>query len=83
MITVIHDKQPAWEPAEPCCFCSAPTRYWFAPKDVAVCQACAEKREADEVPSKREWLNANRRPGEPVLPADWKCNADRRAEAGR
>lgn len=81
MISVIHDNEPKWMPAESCAFCKAPTRYWFSPKDVAVCQSCAEKHEACEVPTKREWLNANREVGQELLPAGWQCNADRRAAA--
>lgn len=72
MIEVIHDKEPKWLPAEPCAFCKMPTRYWYAPKDVAVCQTCAEVKSEAEVPSKRDWLvshGAN-------LPKDWKCRAD-------
>lgn len=81
MITVTHDQEPASEPAEPCAFCKAPTRYWFKPKDVAVCPSCAELRTADEVPCKRDWINSNRLPGSTLLPADWQCHADRRAAA--
>ncbi len=74
---VVHDNEPKWMPAEPCAFCCKPTRYWYTPKDVAVCQACAEIHTPEEVPSKRDWLVANGA----KLPEDWKCNADRRNAA--
>lgn len=55
-IEVTHDGEPEWSPAESCAFCTRPTRYWFTPKDVAVCLICAKYHEADEVPSKKEWF---------------------------
>ena len=80
MITVTHDQEPNWMPAEPCAFCATPTRFWFAPKDVAVCESCACLHDAGDVPSKRDWLNAQRiAEGKAMLPGDWQCNADRRA----
>lgn len=79
MITVTHDKEPNWWPAESCAFCNAPTRYWYVPKDVAVCPSCAEKHEPADVPCKRQWLNENRGAGEKPLPDNWQCSADRRA----
>lgn len=45
-------------PPEHCCFCASPTRMWYKPKDVAVCVRCAETRNADEVPTKKEWFNS-------------------------
>lgn len=79
MISVIHDQESTSEPAEHCAFCKAPTHYWYVPKDVAVCPTCAEVRNADDVPCKRDWINSNRLPGSTLLPADWQCHADRRA----
>lgn len=76
MIEVIHDKEPKWMPAEACAFCRAPTRYWYTAKDVAVCPGCAETHEATDVPSKREWINANLEEGMEPLPEGWKCHAD-------
>lgn len=79
MITVTHDQEPNWWPAEACAFCKTPTRYWYAPKDVAVCQSCADSHEEHDVPCKRDWLNSNRAPSDKPLPANWQCSADRRA----
>lgn len=70
MIEVVHDNEPMWMPAEPCAFCKTPTRYWYKPKDVAVCPGCAAKKKAEDVPSKREWLNQNRLPGQTLLGAE-------------
>lgn len=81
MIEVVHDREPKWMPAEPCAFCKTPTRYWYVPHDVAVCEACAAQHEVSEVPKKRDWLNGNLRAGQTPLPEDWKCHADHRAHA--
>lgn len=56
MISLTHDGSSFPEPAERCCFCRTPTRYWFQPKDVAVCQDCAEHMTVAEVPTKDEWF---------------------------
>lgn len=77
MIEVVHDKEPRWMPAEPCALCNTPTRYWYAPKDVAVCPECAKGANPEDVPSKRAWLVAHGA----SLPPEWKCAADRRAES--
>ena len=45
-------------PPEHCCFCAGKTKLWYAPKDVAVCQICAEIRSPSEVPTKEEWCNS-------------------------
>lgn len=48
---------------EPCCFCRKPTRYWVAPvtgKSVACCPKCAPKYHPRDLPSKAEWMSANR-----------------------
>jgi hypothetical protein len=58
-IEVTHDGEREWQPGEPCAFCSRPTRYWFTPKDVAVCLICALAHEAADVPSKKEWFVSN------------------------
>lgn len=41
--------------AENCCKCRAPTRYWYAAKDVAVCPECARTMRVADVPTKAEW----------------------------
>lgn len=45
---------PAY-PLEHCCFCGSRTRFWYTPKDVAVCPDCAQSHDASDVPSKEEW----------------------------
>ena len=46
---------PSWFETEHCCFCGAKTVHWHTPKDVAVCEPCAEIHEPVDVPSKAEW----------------------------
>lgn len=41
-----------------CCFCWKPTTSWHEPKDVAVCESCAETHEPEDVPSKDAWCAA-------------------------
>lgn len=45
---------PNW-PLENCALCFKPTRYWYEPKDIALCQSCAKTAEAEALPSKVEW----------------------------
>jgi hypothetical protein len=59
-ITVVHDGTGPDDVRERCAFCRAKTRYWFAPKDVAVCPTCAEIKTASQVPTKRDWVAAER-----------------------
>lgn len=56
-IPVVHDGSPRFEPAERCCFCKRPTRFWCTKKDVAVCPDCAHFRKVSEVPSKKAWCD--------------------------
>lgn len=42
---------------ERCCFCRAPTKFWCAEKDVAVCPKCAETHTPEQVPTKKEWFD--------------------------
>lgn len=79
MIEVTHDQETSGWPAESCCFCKTPTHYWHTPKDVAVCQSCAATHDVSALPSKREWLNANRKQGQELLPPGWRCHAESRA----
>lgn len=72
MIEITRDPDDLAEfTTEHCCFCRRPTRYWFAPKDVAVCRACAPHAEAKDVPTKKMWCRhediakASRRPPKP------------------
>lgn len=60
-IPVTHDQDEINDGiSERCCFCRAPTRYWYLPKDVAVCPDCAPYAKAEDVPAKREWCNRER-----------------------
>lgn len=45
-------------PSERCCLCKAPTRYWHTPLDVAVCPACAQSAEVEQLPTKEQWLRS-------------------------
>lgn len=49
---------PRSMPDEPCCFCGKGARTWYEPRDVAVCETCAETRDPSEVPSKTAWCAA-------------------------
>jgi hypothetical protein len=57
-IEVVHDNEPRWWPAEHCCFCFEPTRFWYTAKDVAVCEPCAGTHVPEDVPSKAIWCEA-------------------------
>jgi hypothetical protein len=59
-ISVTHDGSGRADPAENCAFCHGKTRYWYTPRDVAVCPTCAAFRSVSEVPTKAEWLAAVR-----------------------
>lgn len=41
---------------ENCCFCRTSTKYWYVPKDVAMCPDCAKEALAEEVPDKLDWI---------------------------
>jgi hypothetical protein len=60
MIEVTHDGTGPGDPAERCCFCRAATRYWYRPKDVAVCTKCAPHADDADVPAKRIWCRRER-----------------------
>lgn len=74
MIVVEHDGFPAWMGGESCAFCRRSTFFWYKPKDVAVCQPCAETVSSEDVPSKREWLNSL---GD-NLPPSWVPNIEKK-----
>ena len=44
--------------SEHCCFCGTGTRKWYRPKDVPVCDPCAEVFDPKDVPSKEFWCNS-------------------------
>jgi len=57
-VKIKHDGEAAGEPAERCCFCRKPTRYWFESprtKDVACCRECAKHAEPKDFPTKKQW----------------------------
>lgn|GEM_PF-3090729 len=60
MVDVTHDGTPKWWPAENCCVCRTPTRFWFTPRDVALCPPCAETATESSLPTKTEWFAAER-----------------------
>jgi hypothetical protein len=43
---------------ERCFRCKQPTPYWYAPKDVPCCKDCAAVVEANEIPTKSEWVKS-------------------------
>lgn len=45
---------------ERCAICRVPTRTWYVPKDVAVCEKCAKQANADDIPDKKTWLRRER-----------------------
>lgn len=55
-VHVVHDGTKPGEVQERCCLCRTKTRYWYTPKDVALCQQCAQTATAKEIPTKREWI---------------------------
>lgn len=55
MLKITHDGTRPGEVQERCCKCRKPTRWWYAPKDVAVCPECAAYTTPEDLPSKDEW----------------------------
>ena len=55
MIKVEREPDSFGDLLEHCCFCKKPTAYWYVPNDVACCQTCAGKHNAEDVPTKEEW----------------------------
>ena len=53
---ITHDGTKPGEVQERCCMCRKPTRYWYNPKDVAVCPECAKHTSPDDLPSKADWI---------------------------
>lgn len=47
--------------SENCCFCYKVTKFWYEPKDVAVCVNCATTHSVDQVPTKKAWCEAVRK----------------------
>ena len=55
-LKVTHDGERPGEVRERCCMCRAHTNYWYAPKDVALCQVCAKTTDRASLPTKAEWI---------------------------
>lgn len=70
MAIEVTQEPPSSEPSERCCFCWQRTRFWYEPKDVAVCPICAEASNPDDVPAKVAWCeeHARRYPRSPWAP---------------
>jgi hypothetical protein len=51
-------RQPEPPPYENCCFCFTPTPFWYTPKDVACCPACAATHQPKDVPDKETWVRS-------------------------
>lgn len=62
MISVTEEPDSAFNRRcrERCCFCREHTQFWYVPKDVAVCKACALKANQEDVPDKKHWLRRER-----------------------
>jgi hypothetical protein len=54
-IKIVRDDSTEPSDWEHCCFCFKPSKHWYQPKDVAVCEACAATRRPSEVPTKAVW----------------------------
>lgn len=58
MVKVIQEPDEFGPPLEPCAICYERTKFWYEPKDVAVCKKCAEVVTPDQIPSKERWCAA-------------------------
>lgn len=61
-------------PKENCCVCRTPTSYWYGtgPLNVALCPTCATRATADSLPTKAQWIDAERRANKrPSFAAPW------------
>jgi hypothetical protein len=47
-------------PFERCCICREPTPFWYTPKDVALCRACARTAKVKDLPDKAAWVTKER-----------------------
>jgi hypothetical protein len=59
MIDVVHEPE-GLGPAERCCFCRLPTRFWCEAIDVACCPRCATDHTVADMPTKEEWCAKER-----------------------
>lgn len=61
MITVVQEvPKGSFNETERCCFCRAKTHFWFREKDVACCEKCAQRANAEDVPDKLSWCRRER-----------------------
>ena len=56
MVRVKHDGTRPGDVQERCCLCRKPTRFWYTPKDVALCEACATTATPAALPTKEAWI---------------------------
>jgi hypothetical protein len=54
-VTITADKG-IWAGLEPCACCGKLTATWYEPKDVALCNECAESVEDHDIPTKEQWF---------------------------
>lgn len=55
MVKVTKEPEEFGPPLEPCSICYERTKFWYVPKDVALCQRCAKTAKPDDIPSKERW----------------------------
>lgn len=62
-VDIEHDGSGPADVLENCCKCRQPTRYWYGTgaRNVALCQTCASQVEPEDLPSKKEWCEEERR----------------------
>ena len=61
MVEVVREPKGFEPPYEHCSICKSPTPYWYEPKDVALCKACAKTVKPDDIPTKKEWFSKGRK----------------------
>ncbi len=76
-MTVEVHKEPSemncW-PKENCCVCRTPTSYWYGTgaMNVALCPTCATRATAENLPTKAQWIDAEKRANKrPSFVAPW------------
>lgn len=65
----VTPEPPGLEPfgIERCCVCDVPTKFWYTPKDVALCKPCAANAQEADLPAKPEWMADQRRRHPPLV----------------